>query len=284
MTEPGKPHLRLLTYLCPDLPLSFFSLVRDVLEEATHIETEIIVEDRFTGPQVDRANPFTDNRADIVAVHSTDFLRLVAENQADMELCPAAPVFKHSLNKDKAVYFSEIIIHASNKEKYKTIADLKGCSWAYNNPLSLSGNVVILDYLKKKLKTNATFFGNIVESGSHLASINMVKEHRVIASGVDSIVLAEYLRDHPEDTKNVTRIASLGPLPVFPLLFNSKLSDKVKHEIVNALLTMETKPLWASRLQDVGVVKFISVTLDLFNMEKAFTDSVSGMSINEAYY
>lgn len=284
MNEPGRRQLRLLTYLCPDLPLRFFSLIRDVLEEATQLEVELIVEDRFTGPQAHRANPFTNNLADIVVVHSTDFLRLLAENQDNMELCPAGPVFKHPLNTDKAVYFSEIIIHSSNKEKYKTIADLKGCSWAYNNPLSLSGNVVILDYLKRKLKTNATFFGNIVESGSHLASINMVKEHSVIASGVDSIVLTEYLREHPEDANKITRIASLGPLPVFPLLFNSKLSDKVKKEIVNALLTIESKPLWTSRLQDFGVVKFVSVTLDLYNMEKAFNDSVSGMSINEAYY
>lgn len=50
-----------------------------------------------------------------VAIHSSDFLGLKAKGYDKMELCPAAPVHKHPMVQDKAVYFSEIIVHVSNK-------------------------------------------------------------------------------------------------------------------------------------------------------------------------
>ncbi|GFO40296.1 phosphonates-binding periplasmic protein [Plakobranchus ocellatus] len=101
--------------------------------------------------------------------------------------------------------------------------DLKGCSWAYNENYSLSGNLVVLRHLKKELKTNATHFGTIVESGSHLNSIKMVRDATVLAAAVDSAVLAGYLQEHEEDKEKFVSLASLGPLPIFPILFNDRL-------------------------------------------------------------
>ena len=51
------------------------------------------------------------------------------------------------------------------RSKFKEIKDLKGCSWAYNDEESLSGNLVVLNFLKTKLKTNATYFGSIIKTG-----------------------------------------------------------------------------------------------------------------------
>uniref|UniRef100_A0A0B7A2M0 Solute-binding protein family 3/N-terminal domain-containing protein n=1 Tax=Arion vulgaris TaxID=1028688 RepID=A0A0B7A2M0_9EUPU len=282
-TNHSKKRLRILTY-CPEVSVDVFFLIRDCVEEATGLETDLIVENRFTGPPLNRTDPFTENLADIVAIHSTDYLRLKAQGQTQMELCPAAPVYKHPMAQDRPVYFSEIIINSSNEKKYKSIRDLKGCSWTYNNEDSVSGNLVVLKYLKSALRTNAVYFGNIVPSGNQLNSIQMVKDFRVDAAAVDSSVLARYIREHEDSREKFISLVSLGPLPVHPLLFNSNLSVELKQKITEALLSMYKSRSWASKLNDVGINKFVSIDSTLYNLEEAITSGLQGMNINPTYY
>ncbi|RUS74645.1 hypothetical protein EGW08_017599 [Elysia chlorotica] len=270
--------------MCPDIPVSTFAFLRNCIEEVTGLETDLIVEDRFKGPVPERANPFTDDLADIVALHSTNYLELKAQNQDHMELCPMAPVFQHHHAAGRPIYFSEIIVHARNKDKYKDLLDLKGCSWAYNDKNSLSGNVIVLNHLKKELKTNANHFGNFVESGSHLNSIKMVRDATVEAAAVDSAVLAGYLQEHEDDKDNFISLASLGPLPIFPFLFNDRLPDQIKRKITKEFLAFSTISKWKKRLNEMGIEKFAPVSNDLYSIEQELFNDVKGMSINTAYY
>lgn len=284
MTQNEPKRLRLLTYMCPDIPVSTFAFLRNCIEEATELETDLIVEDRFNGPTAERANPFTNDLADIVALHSTNYLELKKQNQEHMQLCPIAPVFQHQHAAGRPVYFSEIIIHARNKDKYKDIIDLKGCGWAYNDKNSLSGNVVVLNHLKKELKTNANHFGTILESGSHLNSIKMVRDATVEAAAVDSAVLAGYLQEHVEDKESFVSLASLGPLPIFPFLFNDRLPDKIKGKITEELLALNSSSKWQLHLKETGIESFAPVTKDLYSIEQDLLKDIKGMSINTAYY
>jgi phosphate/phosphite/phosphonate ABC transporter binding protein len=280
----SEKRLRILTYLCPEVSIDIFFLLRDLVEEATGLETDLIVENRYTGPPQNRTDPFTANLADIVAIHSSDYLNLKGQGQVNFDLCPAAPVYKHPMAQERPVYFSEIIINSSNKTKYKSIRDLKGCSWAYNNEDSVSGNLVVLKYLKSTLRTNAAYFGNIVPSGNHLNSIQMVKDYRVDAAAVDSSVLARYMQEHEDSRDKFTCLVTLGPLPVHPLLFNNNLSAELKQKITDSLLSMYKSRSWASRLNDVGISKFVSIDSSLYNLEESVTTGVQGMNINPTYY
>lgn len=49
--------------------------------------------------------------------------------------------------------------------KFKDFLALKGCRWAYNDDISLSGNLMVLAELKKQ-GYNANFFGHVVKSGN----------------------------------------------------------------------------------------------------------------------
>ena len=53
------------------------------------------------------------------------------------------------------------------RDTYKDIHDLKGHRWAYNDEVSITGNVAVLAELKKMGET-ATFFGDVVKSGETL--------------------------------------------------------------------------------------------------------------------
>lgn len=61
----GSRKLRIMTYLAPGLPLDFFDLFRDYLEKETGINSYIIYESRWSGPPLDRKDPFTADEADI---------------------------------------------------------------------------------------------------------------------------------------------------------------------------------------------------------------------------
>lgn len=52
----------------------------------------------------------------------------------------------------------------------------------------------------------------------------MVRDFRVEAAAVDSTVLAGYLQEHEDHQEKFTSVESLGPLPIYPFLFNSRLS------------------------------------------------------------
>jgi ABC-type phosphate/phosphonate transport system substrate-binding protein len=53
------------------------------------------------------------------------------------------------------------------RETFKEFVDLKGHKWAFNNPSSMSGSISTLAELKK-LGYNASFFGNVIQTGKLL--------------------------------------------------------------------------------------------------------------------
>ena len=57
--------LRLITYLSPGVPIQVFETIRDYLEEKTGCHAYIIMESRWSGPNLDREDPFTADEADI---------------------------------------------------------------------------------------------------------------------------------------------------------------------------------------------------------------------------
>src|SRR5205809_367422 len=70
----------------------------------------------------------------------------------------------------------------------RSFADLRDRAYAYNDPDSHSGYNVPRDHLLR-LGETAGYFGRVVASGSHQASIRLVETGEVDASGIDSTVL-----------------------------------------------------------------------------------------------
>jgi ABC-type phosphate/phosphonate transport system substrate-binding protein len=60
-------------------------------------------------------------------------------------------------------------------------------------------------------------------SGGHLKAIRMVYEHRVDGAAVSSIALNTFRSLHPECSKKIHTLTSWGPLPVHPIVVNSRL-------------------------------------------------------------
>ncbi|XP_069135816.1 uncharacterized protein [Argopecten irradians] len=279
----SEKKLRLITYMCPGLPVELFEVILQYLEEVTEREAYLIYESRWDGPPRERTDPFTADEVDIGFMSSETFLPLQQRKNSKVELCGAAPVHVHSKSQANPVYFSDLIINTKDVGEYKEVHDLQGHSFAYVEDSSLSGCLVTLQELKK-MGYNSNFFGNVLRSGSPLKSIQMVLNKTASSAAVDSTVLYNYLQQNPQHKENITVLKSFGPLPIYPVVFNSQLPDDMKEKITKALIDMSSKKEWLDKLRAFGITGFKPVDMTVFLKEKELMESVKKLSITAAYY
>lgn len=55
----------------------------------------------------------------------------------------------------------------------------------------------------------------------------MILDNKADVAAIDSNVLKFYLQQNPRDEENLSTVTSLGPMPVYPIVFNSRLSGKL---------------------------------------------------------
>ena len=94
----------------------------------------------------------------------------------------------------------------------RSFLDLRGSSWAYNDPCSLSGYYNLLKKLAE-MGEDVDFFGRVCCSGSHLESMGMICRGETDATAIDSNVLRIKLKSSPELGKRLRVIESWGPFP-----------------------------------------------------------------------
>ncbi|XP_067651299.1 probable phosphite transport system-binding protein PtxB [Haliotis asinina] len=278
-----KQKLRIITYLSPGVALEVFETVVQYLESVLDVEASLIYEPRWSGPPPTRVDPFTADEVDIGFMCSTAFLRLTQNKNQYAELCQAAPLHQHTNALGRPVYFSDVVVHVDNAAKYKTLHDLKGSRWAYNDSISLSGNIIVLAELKR-LGVNASFFGNVIQSGGHLKSIEMVLNSTVDGAAIDSNTLQTFEKMYPEKRKKLAVVTSLGPMPVYPIVLNSRLSADMKGKITNAFLEVSKSTEWSERFRSVNILGYTPIDMSLYNRETEIVDLVKNMSISAAYY
>ncbi|XP_038074692.1 uncharacterized protein LOC119742634 isoform X1 [Patiria miniata] len=159
------------------------------------------------------------------------------------------------------------VIGRRSSDKYKVFEDLHGSIWAYNDAHSLSGFGIRFGITHRELEkigeTKASFFGKIIQSGSHLKSIQMILDKTADGTGIDSNTLALQVKTHPELRDKLHVVTSWGPLPVYPGVVNSELPEDLKTSITRHLLNMHLDPKWQAQLNQYTVSKFVPVTLDL---------------------
>src|SRR5881398_1780332 len=98
------------------------------------------------------------------------YVRLCAERPG-MLYPLVAPILDEARYQDRPVYFSDVIVHRDSP--FSSFEDLRGRSWAYNDPDSFSGWLLVRHYLVQIGETE-TFFGRLAFSGWHQESIRRV--------------------------------------------------------------------------------------------------------------
>jgi phosphonate transport system substrate-binding protein len=121
----------------------------------------------------------------------------------------------------------------------RSFEDLKGSRWAVNEPSSWSGYWVVLQKVH-----DWSYFGEVVESGFHHRSLQLVVDGVVDAAAIDCQVLAVEQRDDPGLAERIRVVATLGPAPSQPVVVRSTLQAGVKAALRDRLLNLPTAELW----------------------------------------
>ncbi len=203
--------LRFVTYLSLGIPQAFFEAVVEHMRRALGRRASLSVETRVSGPMKGTVDPFSKGEVDIGFVCAPSFFWLRELEGPPVELLPAAPVFIDGRAPGRPVYFSEVIVR--HESPVRSLLDLRGSSWAYNDPCSLSGYYNLLKKLAE-MGEYGGFFGRVCCSGSHLKSIGMICRGEADAAAIDSNVLRIKLKSSPGLRERLRVIESWGPCPI----------------------------------------------------------------------
>jgi phosphonate transport system substrate-binding protein len=238
--------LRFVTFLAPNL-LGFYQFVTRYLGEKLDHPTILSVGLSY-GELADQA--------DVAFVCGLPYVELSRREAGAVEPL-AAPVLQGERYGGRAIYYSDVIVRRDSP--FRSFADLRGCSWAYNEPHSQSGYGITRYQLVRTGQTDG-YFGRVVEAGWHERAIGMVCSGEVDASAIDSHVLAVALREHPELGRRLRVIDTLGPSPIQPVVAARRLPGPVKADLRGALLGMGSDPAARAHLSGALVDGFTPVT------------------------
>lgn len=254
-----------MSYLSPGIPRLFFEAVVEHVRQALDHRASLSLETRVSGPVRGAEDPFSKGEADVGFMCAPSFFWLRDSEEPPVELLAAAPVFRDGRASGEPVYYSELVVRQESTAD--SFLDLRGRSWAYNDPCSLSGYYNLLKKLAE-IGEDLGFFSRARCSGSHLGSMEMVVRGEVDAAIIDSNVLRIKLHSDPELGDRLRVIETWGPFPIQPVVLRSNLSTPLAESLCVALLAIgESSPV-PSVLADFGLERFAPVTYGHYAEER----------------
>jgi phosphonate transport system substrate-binding protein len=154
------------------------------------------------------------------------------------------------------VYFSDVL--ALSTSSFQSFADLRGATWAYNEPGSHSGYNVARAHLAT-LGETAGYFGRAIQSGAHQTSLQLLLEGAIDATAIDSTVLETELQAHPEIEARIRVVTTLGPSPIPPWVVLRSVPQELRTALRTLLLQMHTDPRGRALLAGARIARFEGV-------------------------
>lgn len=192
---------------------------------------------------------------DVAFICGLPYVRLVEGDRPSVEPL-AAPILDGDRYGGRPIYYSDVIV--ARDSSATCFADLRGASWAFNEPDSQSGFGITRATLTSMGETRG-FFGRVVRTGFHQRSIRAVAAGDADASAVDSQVLEIELRRHPELAERLKVVDELGPSTIQPVVAAARLPATLRDELREAILQVTDDPAARRRLDDCLVRGFVAV-------------------------
>jgi phosphonate transport system substrate-binding protein len=244
--KPRMDRLRFGTFLAPNI-LPVYEAVTEAVGRHLGVETELFVETDYAA--------CANDENEVCFVCSLPYVQFEREGVAPA-VPIAAPVLEGERYGGRPVYFSDVIVHVDSP--FRSFLDLRGRSWAYNEPLSHSGYGITRYHLVELGETHG-FFGEVVDAGFHETSMRLVAEGEVDASAIDSQVLAVAMRDDPALARSLRVIDALGPSTIQPVAVSKRVPERQRLEIQEVLTTLHEDPAVRRRLAQGLVRRFVTV-------------------------
>jgi phosphonate transport system substrate-binding protein len=221
----GGGPLRFATFLAPNM-LPVYRFLADRISERLGRPVELVAGTSF--------DQFEWGEADFGVICGLPYVWLAARRSSrwpprswPATATAAAPV-----------YYSDVVVRRDSR--IVRLEDLRGRSWAYNEPASHSGHTVTL-YSLVRMGARPGFFARVVEAGFHQRALRLIAAGVVDAAAIDSQVLAIELRDHP-GLDGLRVIGSFGPSTIQPVVAACCLPEQLKGEVRDLLIELADDP------------------------------------------
>ncbi len=155
----------------------------------------------------------------------------------------------------RTVYYSYLIVGRNSAAT--SLADLRGASFAFTDPLSNSGRLAPIYQLALRGKNPDAFFSQTIFTYSHDSSIRAVADGVVAAAAVDSLVYDYLVETEPAIAERVRVIERWGPFGINPVVVNPRLNPQLKDDLRGVFLGMQHDPEGAAILRSLRVDRFV---------------------------
>jgi phosphonate transport system substrate-binding protein len=233
-------------FLAPNMT-SVYTDVAKRVGRALGIPAELIQGERF--------EQLADGSVDVAFLCGLPYVRL-CRDRPGMLWPLAAPVLDEARCQDRPVYFSDVIVRRD--APFQSFGDLRGRSWAYNDPDSFSGYLLVRHHLLQMGETEA-FFGRLTFSGRHQESIRQVRAGEVDASAIDSQVLGVERRRNPDAAEDLRVIASLGPSSIPLIVATARVHEDLQMPLRDALCELGRDPFSRAVLAEGLIRRFTPI-------------------------
>jgi phosphonate transport system substrate-binding protein len=170
------------------------------------------------------------------------------------------------------VYYSYTIVDADSAAT--ALADLRGASFAFTDPISNTGTLVPTYLLGQLGETPDTFFREYIYTYSHDRSIEAVADGLVDGAAVDSLIYDYLVRKEPLLGKKVRILARSEPYGIPPVVVRPGIPRQLRDRLRNVLLTMHEDPEGALILQGMMLRRFVPANDAAYGTIRAMRDFV----------
>ena len=167
------------------------------------------------------------------------YVRL-SQDQPGMLRPLAAPILDEARYQDRPVYFSDVIVRRDSP--FRSFGDLRGHTWAHNDPASLSG-CLLVRYQLWQMGESEAFFSRVTFSGFHHKSIRQVVDGEVDASAIDSQVLGVECLRNLDLARQIRTIAVLGPSTIPPIVATSSVPEEIQARAGDVICALARDPV-----------------------------------------
>lgn len=161
------------------------------------------------------------------------------------------------------LYTADVIVHKDSN--IHSISDLQGKVFAFTDPLSYSGHMVIEDYLRDHNTLPERFFQRYFYTYSHDKSLWAVANHIADGASFDSQIYEYVKARNPELAGNVRIITSMEPAPTGPVVISQRVPPEQKEELRRIFLSMHQDPETAAAMQKLVIDRFVPPAPDLYD-------------------
>ncbi|RME40969.1 MAG: phosphate/phosphite/phosphonate ABC transporter substrate-binding protein, partial [Caldilineae bacterium] len=155
----------------------------------------------------------------------------------------------------QAVYYSYLIVPADSSAA--GLQDLRGKTFAFTDPLSNSGRLVIVYRLAQMNETSESFFARYIFTYSHEHAIKAVSEGLVDGAAVDSLIYDYLALTEPAQVANTKIIARYGPFGSNPIVVHPNVDPRLREALQTALLQMHEDPAGREILSALKIDRFV---------------------------